>query len=242
MIDSLIGVITLPLVGAVLTVALPQLASIIGVVSALTTVAAATIVLWLVATAGSISYAIGGWSPGLAIALQADGLSALLLLMTTLVALAASVYATAYFRQSEQRHYYWALWFLLLTALNALFLAADLFNLYVTLELLGLSAVALTSLGGKRAALEAATRYLMLGLIGSLAFLGGVALLYTGHGTLDLPSLAQRIEPDPTELERSINSAITSSHQPRRVPPKWVWVGTLWMTIGGLAMLAITTG
>ena len=198
MIDNLIGVITFPLFGAVLTVVFPHLASIIGVVSALTTVVTATMVLWLVATAGPLSYAIGGWSPGLGIALRADGLSALLLLMAALVALAASVYATAYFRQADQRRYYWALWLLLLTALNALFLAADLFNLYVTLELLGLSAVALTALGGQRAALEAAIRYLMLGLLGSLAFLAGVALLYTGYGTLDMPSLAQRLEPNPT--------------------------------------------
>ncbi len=198
MMDSLIWVIALPLVGALLVVALPRLASIIGVVAAVATVITAASLLWLVASQGPLSYAIGGWSPGLAIALQADGLSALFLLMTALVALAVSIYATAYCRQSRWRSHYWALWLLLLTALNALFLAADLFNLYVTLELLGLSAVALTALDGKRAALEAAIRYLMLGLVGSLAFLAGVALIYTGYGTLDIASLAQRIGPDPT--------------------------------------------
>jgi multicomponent Na+:H+ antiporter subunit D len=198
MIDSLVLVIALPLAGALLSVLLPRLASVIGVLSVVATVTAAATVLWLVTTQGPLGYAIGGWSRGLAIALQADGLSALLLLMTALVALAISIYATAYFGQADQRRHYWPLWLLLLTALNALFLAADLFNLYVTLELLGLSAVALAALGGQRTALEAAMRYLMLGLLGSLAFLAGVALLYTGYGTLDMHSLAQRIEPDPT--------------------------------------------
>lgn len=197
MADSLAWVIALPLVGTLLSVMLPGWASIIGMASAVATVGAAASVLWVVATAGPVRYAIGGWSPGLAIALQADGVSALLLLMTGLVVLAISVYATAYFRQSAQPHHYWALSLLLLTALNALLLAADLFNLYVTLELLGLSAVALTALGGQRAALEAAVRYLMLGLLGSLAFLAGVALIYAGYGTLDMPSLAQRFQPDP---------------------------------------------
>ncbi|MFZ0256082.1 MAG: proton-conducting transporter membrane subunit [Gammaproteobacteria bacterium] len=198
MIDALIWVIALPLAAALASVIFSGLAGVIGVISAVATATAAAAVLWLVATEGPLRYAIGGWPPELAITLQADGLSALLLLMNTLVALAASVYASAYFSQSEQRRYYWALWLLLMTALNALFLAADLFNLYVALELLGLSAVALTALGGKRAALQAAMGYLMLGLIGSLAFLAGVALLYAGYGTLDMAVLAGRITPDLT--------------------------------------------
>lgn len=196
--DSLVWVIVLPLAGALLSVVLPRLSSITGVLTAVAIVGAATTVLWLVATQGSLTYAVGGWSQGLAIALRADGLSALLLLMTALVGLAISIYSTAYFKQPTQQSRYWGLWLLLMTALNALFLAADLFNLYVTLELLGLSAVALTALDGKRAALEAAVRYLMLGLIGSLAFLAGVILIYTAYGTLDIPSLAQRIKPEPT--------------------------------------------
>ncbi len=195
--DSLVWIIALPLAGALLCVTVPARASVIGVVSALATVTAAAALLWLVATEGTVRYALGGWTPGLGIALQADGLSVLFLLMTGLVALAVSVYASAYFRQPEQRRHYWALWLLLLSALNALFLAADLFNVYVTLELLGVAAVALTALGGSRAALEAALRYLVLGLLGSLAFLAGVALIYAGYGTLDMLSLAARLAPDP---------------------------------------------
>lgn len=197
MIDGLIWVIALPLAGVLMTVLVPRAASAIGVAIASSTILAASAVVWLVASEGPVRYAIGGWSPGLGIALHADALSALLLLMTTVVALAASVYATAYLKPADQRRHFWPLWFLLLTALNALFLAADLFNLYVTLELLGLSAVALTALDGKRAAVEAAMRYLVLGLVGSLAFLAGVALIYTAYGTLDIASLMREIAPNP---------------------------------------------
>jgi formate hydrogenlyase subunit 3/multisubunit Na+/H+ antiporter MnhD subunit len=198
MTDSLIWSIALPLLGALLSVALPAWASRIGVFSVLASLGAVTSLLWLVASQGPVDYAIGGWTPGLGISLRADGLSALLLLMTGLVAAAISVYATAYFSRISQQRHYWPLWLLLLSALNALLLAGDLFNLYVTLELLGLTAVALTALGGKKAALEAAIRYLLLGLLGSLAFLAGVVLLYAGYGTLDIPSLAQRLVPEPT--------------------------------------------
>lgn len=198
MTDSLVWSLALPLLGALLSVVLPGWAGRIGVLSVLASLGAAASLLWQISDQGSISYAIGGWIPGLGIALRADGLSALLLLMTGLVALAISVYATAYFRHTAQRRHYWPLWLLLLTALNALFLAADLFNLYVTLELLGLSAVALTALSGKRAAVQAAIRYLLLGLLGSLAFLAGVVLLYTAYGSLDMVTLAQQLTARPT--------------------------------------------
>ncbi len=198
MTDSLVWVIAVPLAGALLSVLRPDSAGRIGVASALATIAAAAATVALVATQGEAAYAIGGWSPGLGIALRADGLSVLFLGMTALVVLAVSVYSTGYFKRRVPGRNFWPLWLLLLTALNALYLAADLFNLYVTLELLGLSAVALVALGGTRAALEAALRYLMLGLLGSLAFLAGVALMYTGYGVLDITLLAQRIEPDLT--------------------------------------------
>jgi multicomponent Na+:H+ antiporter subunit D len=90
---------------------------------------------------------------------------------------------------THQRAYFWALWLFLWASLNALFLSRDLFNLYVTLELLGLSAVALVALAETPVALAAAMRYLLVSLLGSLAFLLGVALVYAAHGTLDLPQL-----------------------------------------------------
>ena len=63
--------------------------------------------------------------------------------------------------------------------MNALFLSRDLFNLYVTLELVGLAAVALTAMRGQREALVAAMRYLLTTLLGSMTYLLAVALLYT---------------------------------------------------------------
>ena len=73
---------------------------------------------------------------------------------------------------------FWPLFLFLWTALNALFLSADIFNLYVTLELLGFAAVALVALAGKRAALTAALRYLFVSLSASLFYLLGVGLVY----------------------------------------------------------------
>jgi formate hydrogenlyase subunit 3/multisubunit Na+/H+ antiporter MnhD subunit len=111
--------------------------------------------------------------------------------MTAAVGVAVSVYAAAYFRDEHtERAFFWPLWLLLWTALNALFLSADLFNLYVTLELLGFAAASLTALGGSAAALAGAIRYLLVSVLGSLSYLLGVALIYHACGTVDIALVA----------------------------------------------------
>ena len=197
MTDAMIGLVALPLAGALATLLLPRSATAVAIGTGLASTAAAGLLLFGVATQGALHYEIGGWSTGLGIALRADGLSALLLMMVALVVLAASIYSSAYFRTDSERARFWPLWLLLWTSLNALLLSGDLFNLYVTLELLGLSAVALASLGGKRTAVDAALRYLLVGLLGSMMFLTGVSLIYAGYGTLDLAALSGLVEPGP---------------------------------------------
>jgi formate hydrogenlyase subunit 3/multisubunit Na+/H+ antiporter MnhD subunit len=197
MIDLLIWLVALPLAAAIVTVMLPRYASIIVIATAIAISLCAAVLLHTVSTQGELFYELGGWSAGLGIALRADGLSSLLLMMTAVVILASSIYAIAYFSDVSLRRRFWPLWLLLWTALNALLLSGDLFNLYVTLELLGLSAVALASLGGKPDALRAALRYLLVGLLGSMLFLTGVGLIYAGYGTLDMVTLSLEVESSP---------------------------------------------
>jgi formate hydrogenlyase subunit 3/multisubunit Na+/H+ antiporter MnhD subunit len=195
--DTLIWLVAIPLAGALTTLLLPRIADAVVMAAGLATAIAAGTLLYGVGTGGAMIYEIGGWSAGLGIALRADGLSALLLMMIALVMLPASVYSRTYFSKAAERARFWPLWLLLWTALNALLLSGDLFNLYVTLELLGLGAVALAALGGGRAAVEAALRYLLVGLLGSMMFLAGVSLIYAGYGTLDMTALARSVEPGP---------------------------------------------
>lgn len=196
--DLLALSVAIPLAGALVTVVWHRRSESVGVLTILASGIMALLVLVQVAVDGPVQHAIGAWSPGLGIALRADTLSALMLALTGLVILAGSIYATQYFKDAETKRRFWPLWLLLLTALNALFLSGDLFNIYVTLELLGLSAVALAAFGGQRAAVTAALRYLLLGLLGSMIYLGGVGFLYLGYGSLDLPGVTAEIRPDPT--------------------------------------------
>jgi len=186
--------ILLPLAGALTCFLWPRRSVPLGLVTALGVVACVVGLGWQVVGQGAQRYAVGGWGAPLGIDLYADGLSLLMLIVTAIVGLGISVYSTGYFERKPSI-LFWPLWLFLWAALNALFLSADIFNLYITLELLGLAAVALVALAGGADALTSAMRYLLVSLLGSLFYLLGVALLYHSFGSVDIAILAQRMEP-----------------------------------------------
>ncbi|MFW5967251.1 MAG: complex I subunit 5 family protein, partial [Persicimonas sp.] len=162
------------------------------------------------ATLGARRHELGGWGAPLGIELYADGLSVAMVATSCVVGLFVSLYARGYFtrplaafdsrreyfEQAHKRRYFWPLWLFLWASLHALFLSADLFNLYVTLELVGLAAVALVALEGSEA-LSAAMRYLLMTLVASMSYLLGVGLLYAHYGVLQLDQLGAALEAGP---------------------------------------------
>ncbi len=188
--------ILLPLAAAMLSFLFPRSAKFTGVVTAIIIALAVVGFGWHLQSEGVYRHAVGGWGAPLGIDLYGDGLTLLMLAVTALVGLAITLYSLDYFN-TEQARWFWPLWLLLWAALNALFLSADIFNLYITLELMGMAAVALVALKGGRDALNGAMRYLLATLLGSLAYLFGVVLLYHGYGTVDIALLAERIDHQP---------------------------------------------
>lgn len=197
--------VLLPLLAAVGAAASPRACGLWGLPA---TAMTAVLAIWLafdVLQNGAREIAIGGWVEPLGIAFVADGLAAMMLLMTAGVGIAVALQATSWglwpsSRVSEEvatpRAGFWPLWLATLGAMNALFLSGDLFNIYVAFEILGLTAVGLTALSGKRNALRAAFDYLSAGLAGSLLLLLGVALAYSAIGRVDIaavPMLAETI-------------------------------------------------
>ncbi len=188
--------ILLPLATGMTCFLWPRVAKTLGLLTAFVITLSVAGLGWQILENGVYRHAVGGWGAPLGIELYADGLSLLMLTATALVGFAVSVYSTAYFKKADAIHF-WPIWLFLLAALNALFLSADIFNLYVTLELIGLAAVALTALTGSKDALSGAMRYLLATLLGSLAYLLGVALLYHNFASVDIATLAMRIDSTP---------------------------------------------
>ena len=135
-------------------------------------------------------YEIGAWGAPLGIDLVVDGFSILMIALTGLLTLILTIYSAVYFSGDHKSQRFWPLWWLMIAGLNGLFVSGDAFNIYVCLEIIGLSAAALVALQSTKAALEASLRYLLVGLLGSLFYLMAIAILYRSYGTLDLTQIA----------------------------------------------------
>lgn len=142
------------------------------------------------ARVGPERHPVGGWPAPLGIELTIDGWGLGFAAVTSLVALTVALYAARSWPAEPLQAPFWGLFLLLQAGLNALCLSGDLFNLYVTLEVVALSAAGLTALERDREAVAAALRYLLLSLVGSFSYLSAVVLVYREHGVLDLALLA----------------------------------------------------
>ena len=157
--------------------------------------------LWMVMDAQQAGVLRWQWQlAGVDLALRFSGVSGFMLLITQWVALAAALYTPGHLalsRPGPQGRWLWPLMGVLVSALSLIWMAADLLTLYAALELMGLAAVGMLLLSGKGSAFKAGMRYLLLALVGSLAFLLGIALLLGYWGELTLMGLAQVVEPGP---------------------------------------------
>ncbi len=145
---------------------------------------------------GAYRVVLAGHDSPLGIVWLLDPLSLLMLWLNVGITLLVSLHASFSFPPSDQpARRFWPLWLILFASMNALVLSADLFNIYVTLELVTLAAIGLIAVEGKPAALRAAMRYLLLALMASLLYLLGVGLIYGQTGVLDLYLIAEHLEP-----------------------------------------------
>ena len=151
----------------------------------------------------TLVYSLGGWVPPLGIALRADWLAAVMLVVTAMVICGIGVYAGADFgtppgvREARAPLVFWMLLLAVWGSLNLVFVSGDLFTLYVALELLTFAGVPMVCLDGRGETLRAALRYLLFALLGSMLYLLGTVMLYGAYGTLDIPLLATRVRSEP---------------------------------------------
>jgi multicomponent K+:H+ antiporter subunit D len=136
-------------------------------------------------------YLLGDWPPPFAIVLVLDRLSALMLLLTALLALPALVFAIA--RWDRRGQHFHSLFQFLLMGVNGAFLTGDLFNLFVFFEVLLAASYGLALHGSGPLRVRAALHYIAINLAASLLFLIGVSLIYGVTGTLNMADLATRV-------------------------------------------------
>lgn len=136
-------------------------------------------------------YALGSWQPPFGIVLMLDRLSALMLLVTAVLAGFAVLYACR--GDDERGPNFHALYQFQLLGINGAFLTGDLFNLFVFFEILLISSYALLLHGHGQRRVRSGMHYVVLNLLGSSLFLIGVSMLYGLLGTLNMADLAARV-------------------------------------------------
>jgi len=138
-------------------------------------------------------YHLGGWPTPVGIDMRLDDLAILLLLVVNVVGLAVALYSVDYMRRFTARSHFYGLFLLMVTGMNGVVLAGDLFNLYVFLEVAAIASYSLVAFGCAHEELEASFKYIVLGSLSSALILTGVALVYGITGTLNLAHIASRI-------------------------------------------------
>ncbi|OLO10317.1 monovalent cation/H+ antiporter subunit D [Chromohalobacter japonicus] len=133
-------------------------------------------------------YAVGDWQPPFGIILVLDRLSALMVMLTSLLALGSLLYACA--GDDEQGSNFHGLFQLQLMGINGAFLTGDLFNLFVFFEVLLIASYALLMHGGGKARTHAGFHYVALNLLGSMLFLIALGILYGTMGTLNMADMS----------------------------------------------------
>jgi multicomponent Na+:H+ antiporter subunit D len=131
---------------------------------------------------------VAGWPGGIAISFAVDTFSALLLAATSLLSLLCAAFAVA--AGDDERRMFAPLVLILAAGVAGVLATADLFNMFVFLEVMLMPSYVLISLSASRDRVPAGRIYVSLNLLTSTAFLIAVGLLYGTVGTTNLASLA----------------------------------------------------
>ncbi len=202
MADNCFALIALPLAGTALVMVSKLFpAGILRRAVYILGVAAALVLPWIpfmrlasfIYTSGSsIHGTIGGWSSLAGIAYKFDGLSVCIVFMGMLISLPAWIYSRSVKLDYEV---FDSIYFIQLAFLSASAITADLFNLFVCLEVLGITSYVLVVFSGKPAAYLASLSYLLVSAAAMLFFLVGLFFIYNCTGTLSYDAIAERLPP-----------------------------------------------
>ena len=199
--------VLIPIGGAAATLILgrrPRLQRAVTLVALLAVMVVCATLLHLTDRAGTLALHVGGWGQvipamgPLGITLVVDRLSALMLVVSSIVLLAVIVYAIGQgIRDGDERQpvsIFLPTYLALAAGVCNAFLAGDLFNLFVSFEVLLSASFVLLTIGATAERVRAGISYVMVSMVSSLIFLIGIALVYAAAGTLNFAELALRLD------------------------------------------------
>ncbi len=145
----------------------------------------------------------GDWRAPIGITLVVDRLSAIMLTVASLMLLAVLVYAIG--QPGAERHHvgFQPVYMILAAGVAGSFLTGDLFNLFVSFEMMLTASYVLLTLGGRKDQVRAGMTYVVISLLASTLFITALALLYSATGTVNMADLAAKIGQLPLGLRQA---------------------------------------
>jgi len=139
-------------------------------------------------------YKFGGWPPPIGITYMLDKVNSLLVLFTALLMFLIVVYSYDYLKEHGGLSWYYTLYFGLETGILGVLLTGDVFNLFVMIEVVSVSAYSLVMFyrhSGE--AVAAGLKYAFIGSLGTIMYFLALGVIYGVFGTLNLFDLTCKV-------------------------------------------------
>ena len=192
--------VLLPLLAAGVTLILARHPAWQKIVSGTTLAIVAVLALILCIGAdaqGPIVLWVGAWPDGLGIVLVADRLSSLMVLVSSIVTALVVIFPSrrdiADSADGAPVSVFHPTFLVLTAGVANAFLAGDLFNMFVSFEMLLFSSYVLIMLGATKERVRAGSTYVVVSVVSSTLFLLALSIVYGATGTVSFAQLPERL-------------------------------------------------
>lgn len=166
---------------------------------------AAVALLVKVAADGTFVVSVGGLPGSLAINYVADRLAVVMVVVALAVVTVVLGFAVGQRAVDERSDTYHPVYLVLAVGIAHTFLAGDLFNLFVGVELMLIASYVLLTLDGDDDQIRAGTTYVVLNVVESMVLLTAVGLIFAATGTVNMAELPERLAALPDGVRTGLN-------------------------------------
>lgn len=203
--------IVLPIFGAGVNMALwrhVRIQQVLGVSILTSSLVMSLVLLRHVDRSGPMAVHLGGWAAPMGITLVADVFAVLLLVVAMVALLAVFVYAIGQPRADKGAFYFHSLYLVLAAGIAGSFLAGDLFNLFVSIEVMLSASYVLITLGGSRSQVRSGMTYVIINLLASTLLVTTIGLIYAATGTVNMADAASKLQEVPEGVRMALGGLL----------------------------------
>lgn len=197
MIHLLLVPILLPLFSAIVTLLCRRSLTAQRIISGATAVALPFVGFWLtvvIREQGAMAVRLGNWPDAFGIVFVIDLFSALMIFLSGVVYLGSWLFLVAgSMKRDFEKFMVHPLFLLLVCGVNWAFSTGDLFNLFVSFEIILLASYVLQGYGNDGPQIRETVKFVVLNIVASTMFLAAAGFTYGLYGTLNMAELGVRI-------------------------------------------------